>query len=109
MPQKPGPDRPGDGGRNHGRGNDGENRKEQLRNDHSIRCSRYSGTGIGAEPCTAFSALKIHTRPPNAPTRKDTAPNSSETLPPSLAIRPAYPKTRTILASRTPQPALEIR
>src|SRR6266702_3062464 len=108
MPQKPGPDRPGHGGRNRGRSNDGENREEQLRNDHSIRCSRYSGTWIGAEPCAAFSALKIHTSPPNAPTMKDTAPNSSETLTPSLVISPAYPNARPMVASRTPQPAIEI-
>src|SRR5258707_13486212 len=108
MPQKPGPDRPGHGGRNHGRSNDGENREEQLRNDHSIRCGRYSGTWIGAEPCAAFSALKIHTSPPNAPTANDTAPNSSETLTPSFVISPAYPNASPIVASRTPHPAIEI-
>ena len=56
---------------------------------HSTQCGRYSGTSIGAAPCAAFSALKIHTSPPNAPTMKDTAPNSSETFTPSLAISPA--------------------
>src|SRR6266702_2200993 len=103
MPQKPGPDRPA-----HGGSNDGENRQGQLRNDHSIQCGRYSGTWIGAEPCAAFSALKIHTSPPNAPTIKDTAPNSSETLMPSLVISPAYPNARPMVASRSPQPAIEI-
>src|SRR6478609_8554784 len=108
MPQKPGPDRPGRGGRKHGRSDDGENRQEQPGNDHSIQCGRYSGTRIGIEPCAAFSALKIHTSPPNAPTIKDTAPNSSEMLTPSLVISPAYPNARPIVASRTPQPAIEI-
>src|SRR5258706_14564272 len=108
MPQKPGPDCPDHGGRNHGRSNEDENREEQLRNDHSIRCSRYSGTWIGTEPCAAFSALKIHTSPPNAPTMKDTAPNSREILMPSLVISPAYPNARPMVASRTPQPAIEI-
>ena len=49
----------------------------------------YLGTSMGAVPCAAFSALKIHTSPPKAPTRKYTAPNSSETLTPSLVISPA--------------------
>ena len=66
------------------------------------------GTSIGAAPCAAFSALKIHTSPPNAPTMKDTAPNSSETLTPSFAINPAYPNASPMVASRTPQPAIEI-
>lgn len=39
---------------------------------------------------------------------KDTAPNSSETLTPSLAASPAKPNARPIVASRTPQPAIEI-
>src|SRR6202790_4338533 len=108
MPRKPGPDRPRHGGRKHGCSNDGQNRKGKQRNDHSIQCGRYSGTWIGAEPCAAFSALKIHTSPPNAPTAKDTAPNSSETLTPSFGISPAYPNARPIVASRTPQPAIEI-
>ena len=66
------------------------------------------GTSIGAAPLAAFSALKIHTSPPNAPTMKDTAPNSSETFTPSLVTNPAYPKASPIVASRTPQPAIEI-
>ena len=41
------------------------------------------------EPLAAFSALNIHTSPPNAPTMKDTAPNSSDTFTPSLASSPA--------------------
>src|SRR5450755_4422784 len=71
--------------------------------------SLYSGTSIVAEPCAAFSALKIQTSPPTAPTIKDTAPNSSETLMPSFVISPAYPNARPIVPSRTPQPAIEIR
>ena len=58
----------------------------QLREDLDFA---HSGTPIGADPLAAFSALKIHTSPPNAPTINDTAPNSSETLTPSLLISPA--------------------
>ena len=39
---------------------------------------------------------------------KDTAPKSSEMLTPSLAISPAYPNASPMVASRTPQPAIEI-
>src|SRR5882757_4608750 len=49
----------------------------------------YSGTLIGAEPCAAFSALRIHTSPPKAPTINDTAPYSSDTFTPSFGISPA--------------------
>src|SRR6476620_11443936 len=108
MAQKPGSDRPNYSGRQHGGGNDGEERQGRFGNGHSAQCGRYSGTWIGADPCAAFSALKIQTSPPNAPTRKDTAPNSSETLTPSLDISPAYPNARPMVASRTPQPAIEI-
>jgi hypothetical protein len=47
------------------------------------------GTPIVAEPFAAFSALNIHTSPPNAPTMKYTAPNSSDTFTPSLESSPA--------------------
>ena len=68
----------------------------------------YSGTSIGAAPWAAFSALKIQTRPPNAPTRKVTAPYNSEMFTPSLGNSPAYPNASPMVASRTPQPAIEI-
>ena len=49
----------------------------------------YSGTSIGAAPCARFSALKIHTRPPNAPMINDTQPNKSDTFTPSAVASPA--------------------
>jgi HTH-type transcriptional regulator / antitoxin HigA len=38
---------------------------------------------------SVFSVLKIQTSPPKIPTRKDTAPNSTDTLTPSLIVSPA--------------------
>src|SRR5258705_11629341 len=108
MPQKQWPDRPRQDSRKHGGCSDRQKRQEQIRRDHSARYGRYSGTSIGAEPCAAFSALKIQTSPPKAPTMNDTAPNSSEMLMPSFVIRPAYPNASPMVASRTPQPAIEI-
>ena len=39
---------------------------------------------------------------------KDTAPNNSETFTLSFVISPAYPNASPMVASRTPQPAIEI-
>src|SRR5882757_2552402 len=108
MPQQPGSDRPDDPGRKHRCGAGGENRQGQFGNGHPTQCRRYSGTSIGVEPCAAFSALRIQTSPPKAPTIKDTAPNSRETFTPSFATSPAYPNASPMVASRTPQPAIEI-
>src|SRR3979490_2885255 len=108
MLQQPGPDRPNQAGRQQRCGTDGANREGQSGNGHFTQCGRYSGTSIGAKPFAAFSALKIHTSPPNAPTINDTAPNSSEMFTPSFVINPAYPNANPMVASRTPQPAIEI-
>src|SRR5438445_3907524 len=91
--------------------------RDERRNQRSDRNGKqrrhhgeggHSGTPSAAEPCAAFSALRIQTSPPNAPTMNKTAPNSSETLTPSFVISPAYPNASPMVASRTPQPAIEI-
>src|SRR6478736_2959781 len=66
------------------------------------------GAEIGSSFRAAFSGLNIHTSPPTIPTVNDTAPSNSEMLTPSLGINPAYPKASPMVASRTPQPAIEI-
>ena len=77
-PQQQRPDRPCQDARQQRRRHGGGQRQQELRTGHSIRvesCSEdYLGTSIGAVPCAAFSALKIQTSPPTAPTMKDTAP-----------------------------------
>ena len=110
MPQHHRPDRPGDD-----RPTAARPARRQRSDRHAIRnWSFVSDARIirelrsGLAPWAAFSGLKIHTSPPNMPTRNDTAPNSSDTLTPSLVINPAYPKASPMVASRTPQPAIEI-
>ena len=87
--QEQGPEGPGQARRQHRRGSGRQKRKPQFGNGHAIQRRRYSGTWIGAAPWAAFSAEKIHTSPPKAPTMNDTAPYSREILMPSFVISPA--------------------
>ncbi len=79
-----------------------------FRNQGAVASIR-SCSSIGAEPRAAFSALTIHISPPIAPTRR-TRPRRTAARRP--ARRPeAGRRSRNatiIVASRTPQPAIEI-